>query len=408
MTRAQLFMLKFLRAELKEAESLGEDVTSEMLSQLADEANKQKILPLLVDSMHLTVTSECFPDYEKYKRIIKSQMLEQARRAQEFFEIYEKLRESGLFALVVKGCVCRTTWPKGELRLSADEDIYVQPEGFENACEALKSFGLTAVGHADISTDFEIGWRKPDSLLYIELHRKLFAPDSGATGDLQRFFDCAFDRAREYHVGHGTAKVWSMSPDDHLLYLILHAYKHFIHSGFGIRQVYDIGLWAKQYLTEIDYDRLANNLKEAHALCFAATVFAIARDDLGIDLYLPDSMFDNTVDREPMLQDLLNGGIYGNSTKSRQHAAPMIVEAVSACREKRNKAGLFQRAFPSRQKMLRDFPELKEHPKRLPLIWLKRLSKYRKETMNDADNSVLDSIRIAKERERMLKYYHVI
>ena len=326
----------------------------------------------------------------------------------EFLEVYKKLKETGIQALVVKGCVCRAVWPKGDLRISADEDVYVRAEDFQKACEVLRKCGLVCDEKADPETDFEIGWRRPNSTLYIELHQKLFLPESGATGNLQRFFDDAFDRATEYSVEHGAGTVWSMSPEDHLLYLILHAYKHFIHSGFGIRQVCDIGLWAMRYGVEVDHNLVIRNLSDAHALYFAAAVFAIAKEDLGIDLQLPACWEEIQVDREPMLNDLLDGGIYGGSTMSRQHAAPMTVEAVAASRGNRKKKGLLQRAFPSRDSLLRDYPELKEHHARLPLVWMKRLAKYRKETKNDENNSTSESIRIAREREELLKLYRII
>ena len=36
----------------------------------------------------------------------------------------------------------------------------------------------------------------------------------------------------------------AMPPHEHLLYLLLHAYKHFVRSGIGLRQFCNIGLWA--------------------------------------------------------------------------------------------------------------------------------------------------------------------
>lgn len=367
-----------------------------------------KMLPIAVDVMKHWKAELQWQDYAMYKRTAKIQVMQQAQRGIAFLEVYGKLKEAEITALVVKGCVCRTVWPKGELRISGDEDVYVRSKDFDKACEVLRACGLVCDDRADMTNDFEVGWRKPNSTLYIELHQKLFAPDSVATGDLQRFFDDAFDRAREYSVEHGSAQVWSMSPEDHLLYLFLHAYKHFIRSGFGIRQVCDIGLWTRRYADEIDFSALMRKLEEVHALSFASAVFAIAREDLGIDWRLPACWDDISVDRVPMRNDLLDGGVYGSATMSRQHSAPMTLEAVAASRENRKKASLLQRIFPPQERLLRDYPELEDHPTKLPLIWTKRLIKYRKETKTVENNTLSESLRIAREREDLLRIYHII
>ena len=57
-----------------------------------------------------------------------------------------------------------------------------------------------------------------------------------------------------------------MTLTDHLLYLILHALKHFLYSGFGIRQVCDIALFSERYRDEIDWSRVKTELQSVSAL----------------------------------------------------------------------------------------------------------------------------------------------
>ena len=98
--------------------------------------------------------------------------------------------------------MCRAVLPKGDPRISADEDVYVRPEDFKKACKVLRECELVCGEKADPETDFEIGWHRPVSTLYIELHQRLFSPECGATEELQRFFDDAFDLAQAYTVEH--------------------------------------------------------------------------------------------------------------------------------------------------------------------------------------------------------------
>lgn len=401
-------LLQILRISLTATDVETAPFSPEELNALMKAFGEQKLLPTAIDALHRCRFTEDWDAYPTYRREARILVTQQTLRVLDFLEVYAKLKEAGILALVVKGCVCSTAWPNGGLRLSGDEDLYVRPAEFRTVCDVLRSCGLTCEEKADPAADFEIGWRKPDSPLYIELHQQLFSPNAPAARDLQHFFDDTFSRAQEYSVEHGAAKVWSMSPQDHLLYLILHAFKHFTHSGFGIRQVCDIGLWAKRYADGIDHQSLMRDLKKAKALYFTAAVFAIAQEDLGIDLQLPDDWKYVRVDREPMLCDLLDAGVYGGASRSRLHSSPLLQEAVAASRENRKKTGLLRRVFPPREKLLRHYPELKEHPARLPAVWLKRLVKYRKEINTDDNNSAIESIRIAKEREELLRCYHII
>lgn len=146
-----------------------------------------------------------------------------------------------------------------------------------------------------------------------------------------RLFAGSFDRAAAYEVEDGL-KVLSLSAHDHLLYLLLHAMKHFIRSRFGLRQVCDIGLWAERYAGQIDWDRLEAQTASVHAERFSAAVLNLCRLELGLLPDLPPPWRGKTVDYKSMLEDLLEAEIYGSSSKSRQHTARVTQDAVASGR----------------------------------------------------------------------------
>src|SRR5699024_8177716 len=75
-----------------------------------------------------------------------------------------------------------------------------------------------------------------------------------AYGELNEMFRDVFQRKIQTEIQG--VPVYTMGHTDHLLYLILHAFKHFLHSGFGIRQVCDIVIYANTYGSEIDWEYL--------------------------------------------------------------------------------------------------------------------------------------------------------
>ena len=84
-------------------------------------------------------------------------------------------------------------------------------------------------------------------------------------------------------------EIWTMHPTDHLLFLILHAFKHLMTGGIGIRQALDIYLFLEQYRTAIDWDYLCEALRETKAEKFFLDLLTIGNRFLGfefeIDVY---------------------------------------------------------------------------------------------------------------------------
>ena len=293
---------------------------------------------------------------------------------------------------------CSRLYPLRDQRISADDDLFI-PEGEFFVChEALLANGLTTDTPADeLPTADEVSYTKKDSPLYIELHRHLFDSAQDAHDELNHFF---VDIAPVEVDGFLT-----MPPHEHLLYLILHAYKHFVYSGIGLRQFCDIGLWAQAYHDQIDWQRLHDQCASVHAATFAAAAFRIARTYLGIDFDLP-GLWDGDVDVEPLLHDTLCGGVYGSNSYTRLHSSTVTLNAVKASRTG-EKSSVLRTVFPKRAYLERRYPYLKKRPYLLPVAWVQRIAHYAGE-QSGADNSASGSIKLAKERIELMKLYGII
>ena len=362
-------------------------------------ANQQKLLPILFEAVRKTpAAGENAPLFAAIKQQVIGQVLSQTVRSAEFADLYRRLRAAGLHPVVVKGQLCSRLYPLRDHRISADDDLFI-PEGEFFAChEALLANGLTTDTPADeLPTADEVSYTKKDSPLYIELHRHLFDSAEDAHDELNHFFA---DIAPVEVDGFLT-----MPPHEHLLYLILHAYKHFVYSGIGLRQFCDIGLWAWAYHDRIDWQRLHDQCAGVHAATFAAAAFRIARIYLGIDFDLP-APWNSDVDVEPLLHDALCGGVYGSNSYTRLHSSTVTLNAVKASRTG-EKSSVLRTVFPKREYLERRYPYLKKRPYLLPVAWVQRIVHYAGE-QSGADNSASGSIKLAKERIELMKRYGII
>lgn len=363
-------------------------------------AGQQKLLPILFEAARATpAAGENAVLFAVTKQQVIGQVLNQTVRSAEFADLYRKLRSAGLHPIVVKGQLCSRLYPQTDHRISADDDLLI-PDGEFMAChEQLLANGLTTGTPTDeLATADEVSYTKNGSPLYIELHRHLFDSAEDAHDELNHFF------ADLNPVE--TDGLLAMPPHEHLLYLILHAYKHFVRSGIGARQFCDIGLWARAYHAEIDWQRLYDQCASVHAATFAAAAFHIAGDYLGIDFDLP-TPWDASIDAEPLLHDSLCGGVYGSNDLTRLHSSTVTLNAVKASRTG-EKSSVLRTVFPKREYLERRYPYLKKRPYLLPVAWVQRIAHYASEKRSGAGSSASGSIKLAKERIELMKRYGIM
>lgn len=363
-------------------------------------ANQQKLLPILFEAVRkMPAAEENAAVFVVTKQQVIGQVLNQTVRSAEFADLYRKLRAAGLHPIVVKGQLCSRLYPQTDHRISADDDLYISDAEFMVCHKQLLANGLTTDAPADeLASADEVSYTKDGSPLYIELHRHLFDSAEDAHDELNHFFADLNPVEIDGFL--------DMPPHEHLLYLLLHAYKHFVRSGIGLRQFCDIGLWARAYHGEIDWQRLHEQCESVHAATFAAAAFRIARDYLGIEFDLP-APWSDAVDAEPLLHDSLCGGVYGSNDLTRLHSSTVTLNAVKSSRKGR-KSTVLRTVFPEKAYLESRYPYLKKRPYLLPVAWVQRIAHYAGEKKTGTDSSASGSIKLAKERIALMKMYNVI
>ncbi len=361
-------------------------------------AGRQRVLPLVYEAVCRCPAEPGLLALARQETI--RTVLAQAGKTGEFLQLYTHLCSRGIQPLVVKGLVCRSLYPMPDHRISADEDLLVPPEQFAACREALEAFGMqTPQPPAD---SFELPYRKPDSPLYLELHQSLFAPDNQACADMNRLFADAFARAEVLELEG--VEIRTLCPTDHLLYLLCHAFKHFLYSGFGIRQVCDIVLFARAYGSRIQWAQVQAGCRSIRAEKFADAIFQIGREHLDVQTDWPGG----PINCGPMLSDLLDAGIFGDSTMSRKHSATVTLNAAAAQKQGKPAGGILRSVFPRADSLRGRYPWLEQRPWLLPAAWTHRLFQYHRELRRSADSDAADAIRIGNQRLELLRYYGIL
>ena len=375
-------------------------------------AAEHQLLPLVYDTMcREKLTGELPKEMAaEYRERSVQTAIRQITQTNEFLTIMKHLTEEGMRPLVLKGIICRNLYPKPMLRPSVDEDLLASPADAARLHERLLAEGLSPDDpEAEPENAAELSYHREKSPTYIELHLMPFPADSKAYGSFNRFFDGAVSRA--VPVQAEDVELLTLHPTDHMLFLLLHALKHFLHSGVGIRQLTDMVLFAQNYGPEIDWTHVEHALREANGFSFARALFAIGEQYLMLDrgrAHLPDTWGGAGIDPADLLLDMISGGDMGTADLNRMHASSLTLEAVNADRAGRKNRGIFTALFPPLSGMQARFPYLRKRPYFLPAAYVQRIILYLMGRNSSSGPQPDRVLKIGEMRTALLREYEII
>ncbi len=361
---------------------------------------------------------------DEYKQKSKKLVAMQMQSTAFFLEYYKRLCGEDSGPLVMKGIICREMYPIPDYRVSSDEDLLVKREEFPELEETLLDCGFVKEREEeagmgtprDPDTDgemegteqsldelHEVTFLHPRAGLRLEVHLSLFPESSESYGRFNREFEDVFERSSVREIRE--IPVYTLGETQHMLYLLLHGLKHFLHSGFGIRQLCDMTLFAERFGGRIDWKEVEECARRQDFYVFWMNLFDIGERYLGFSweragLARPPA---DILDSGDMLEDMLASGIYGKSSPDRLHSANMTLQASSRMSGRRS--GVMASLFPGYDYMVRRYPWLLERKWLLPAAWLKRIAAYRREIKG---RSVMGAAKTGKQRVELLKKYRII
>lgn len=391
MKETLLYLLRDAMAGISPAPDTVELVRScpdiEGLLKLAEIHN---ILPL-VGPLVLEALPE-YADAPKLKSHIRQRAIVQAMATGALCGICGALEENGIPYLVVKGAACRAMYPRPDQRPSTDEDILV-PEAYIPQTEEI----LTAQGFQPGQREGQVlHYNSP--LLHVELHRYLTEEPL-----LEEKLQGAMTRPGLFSVDGKQLR--TLPPQEHFLFLSVHFYKHFLSGGVGVRQAADMVLMARQQ--EICWTEVWDRLEDLGIAGLICGVLEIGIRYLGLEdsqMEIPERLRKASPGPEPLLEDMLDAGVFGGSTMERKHSSLVTVGAAQGQNEKER---FLRTLFPGSDQLRSRYPWLKEHPWLLPAAWTCRFAGYIREG-GAVGKRASESAAMGKQRVALMKMYGLL
>ncbi len=345
---------------------------------------------------------------EMFRERAMESALRQVRQTKLFYEYYEEILKAGVRPIVVKGIVCRNTYPNPDLRPSSDEDFYVP----ERDCLKLKDcllaqgFRLTEAS-AEKEKMEELAFVNPAQGILYEVHTTLMPRGSSFYEQYDAAFEGAFEKAKAVEIeGH---TVYTLEETQHLFFLFSHLLKHFVAGGVGVRQLCDMLMFIRKYHEKIDWKTFRGWLDRYHLDVFWTNLMDIGVRRLAFDPERYGVPVNKKIrpDSEKILEDMFEAGVYGAASAARKHSANLTIKAAE--NENTDTAGgILRSLFPSFEFMQVSYPYLRKKRYLLPVAYGQRIVNFLKNKDEQKDESGKSVVALGRERIRMLKKYGII
>lgn len=342
---------------------------------LSNTARKQNLLPLFFEMTFMLEDYRNSNVYEKDQLDTLAMVAAQIQRSNAFVEIYKKITAHGIFPIVMKGIVCRQLYGElGEYRPSADEDILIEVKDFPKVKDILEQENFVCsfpdITERELTRIQEVSFYHSEQKLSLEVHTNIIGKENEERELMNSFFQNIHEHGQIIQVYGIDVKV--PEPKESLLFLILHAYKHFQNRGVGIRQIMDILLYYREYKGYICMESLREALKTCSAEKFWKDILYIGNQYLGLCKEMPE----NPCCPEELLQDMIHTGVFGGQERMDHVAARMNLAVGGDARRQSKLYRLFRAAFPTKGVLMAGYPYLAEKPWLLPIVWVKRWVKF--------------------------------
>lgn len=323
-------------------------------------------------------------------------VLMQERASSNFLELYQNLKKIGIFALVVKGITLRELYPNPNYRFSSDEDIWIKKEHAKQCEDFLISQGYRKESYSSEDT---ISFTHMETFFHLEVHLMPFSI-LGPHKQLNQLFIHCFNDFKKICIQK--AEICTLNDTDHYIYLIAHAYQHFMSSGVGIRQLMDISLFQQRFNYSICFEHVEDSLSSYGLLEF----YEVIRDF--IEVYIEGDIFDafhNTLEMQDLLVDIISGGVFGKNSAARISGSNIIYAQLNGATSFGQK--IKQSLFLSQNLLSHKYPWVNKTKFFLPIAWILRV--YHFLSRNRFDFKIFfQSFQLGKERLLLAKKYHFI
>lgn len=334
--------------------------------------------------------------------------LHQFGQNQEESFILAKAKKHGILCIPFKGLLLAELYPEPLMRTSGDADILVSPKDKEKMIDILVSRGY--INNKRETTETVFTYEK-EGILAVELHISLWEEYIGKRKNLLEKLDLT-NPSTLIEVTACDIPIHTLGYEQHLIYQVYHIIKHFSLSGVGVRHLTDLTLYVNRFYEKINFTDFWNKMEELNYSVCCSYFFRICTDYFGMRKEaMRGSKVKTNNGFESLIEDIIDGGVFGNASEERYHARNIIKPYLNNQKtlELKKSKLIFGIIFPGTETLKSQFSYAKKHPILLPFAWIQRNCYLLKKHFGKSKSAYGDkTLEQARYRLKLLKELEII
>lgn len=280
MDKIKLIFFELIKAGLWEKDVELRKYGTTDFDEIMSLAEEQSVVGLVTAGLE-HVTDVKVPQEVLLQFIGQTMQIEQQNANMNMFvaKLVSKMRDAGIYTLLVKGQGVAQTYEKPLWRASGDVDLFLSDDNYNKAKVFLTPLASEVEGeyvgikHLGMTID---GW-------VVELHGSL---NVGLPGRINRVLDDiyvdTFNGGNVRSWDNCGTQVFMLGVENDIFYVFVHFVNHFYKGGIGLRQICDWCrlLWA--YREKIEFNKLELRIKKAGLMSEWKAFYALAVKYLGM------------------------------------------------------------------------------------------------------------------------------
>lgn len=285
---------------------------------------------------------------EAFEQALAKSVRKNVLLKRELKTITDSFEKNHIWYLPLKGCIMMDYYPSIGLRQMSDLDILVDPANAYSIKNIMKNLGFETVlfnrGNQDVYQ------KKP--IYNIEIHRSL-VPEREDISVIGKYYNNPIGILKTSN----SECCKELSKEDFYIFMIAHAYKHYIGTGTGLRSLMDIYVYLSRFEKNMDKLYISNELKKLEISNFEETI-----KNLSFNLFERKKLSDEEKD---MLKYIYSSGTYG------------VMEHRYKNQLRLNDGNkipyILKRIFITGEQVQKYYPFFYKFPIFLPVLWIYRI-----------------------------------
>lgn len=297
---------------------------------------------------------------ERILKSIRKVMLFDAERT----KLLAFMEANAIWYLPLKGIILKDYYPAIGMRQMADNDILFDADFGDKVKIYMESQGYKSVSVGIGTHDVY----KKEPVYNFELHRSLYAPYEWNNWEAY-YKDIKIKLIQNSENSYG----YHFTDEDFYVYIVLHAYKHYVGSGTGLRTLVDFYIYLKAKEQELDFSYIERECETLGVKEFEIKSRCLCKKIFEMNSLKSVEVFDELLleEEKELLFYYLTSGVYGTFERGIKNGLKRFEKKTGS---KSKMLYLLKRIFPGIE-AFRRYPLIYKHKWLLPVGWTIRIIK---------------------------------